>query len=88
MTDKKETNASHIHRIRKMMMALLALYARNENDMDDAAVIGAVGAVFCEMLVIRGNTIDDDVLHVLRETYKLVEIEHAMNEKEDAVSTH
>ena len=88
MTDTKETKANHIYRLRKMLMAVLALYAQNEEDVDDASVLGAMAAVLCQMLVIRGNTIDEDVLHVLRETYKLVEIEHAMSEKEDAVSTH
>lgn len=88
MEDTKEIKANHIYRLRKMLMAVLALYAQNEEDVDDASVLGAMAAVLCQMLVIRGNTIDEDVLHVLRETYKLVEIEHAMSEKEDAVSTH
>ena len=88
MTDTKETRPNHIHQIRKMLMSMLALYARSEEDVDDASVIGALAAVLCQALVIRGNTIDDDVLHVLRETYKLVEIEYAMSEKEDAASTH
>ena len=88
MEAKKEIKANHIYRLRKMLMAVLALYAQNEEDVDDASVLGALAAVLCQALVIRGNTIDDDVLHVLRETYKLVEIEYAMNEKEEAASTH
>lgn len=88
MEDKKEINSNHIYRLRKMMMAMLTLYAHQNDDLDDAAVLGAMAAVLCQMLVIRGNTIDEDVLHVLRETYKLVEIEHAMSEKEGAVATH
>ena len=88
MTDTKETRPNHIHQIRKMLMAVLALYAHSEEDVDDASVIGALAAVLCQALVIRGQTIDDDVLHVLRETYKLVEIEYAMSEKEEATSTH
>ena len=82
------SQSEHIHRLRSMMLGMLALYAKNNENVDDAAVLGALAAVLCQALIIRGNTIDDDVLHVLRETYKLVEIEHAMSEKEDAVSTH
>lgn len=88
MEDTKEIKANHIHRLRKMLMAVLALYAKNEEDVDDASVLGALAAVLCQALVLRGQTIDDDILYVLRETYKLVEIEHAMNEKEEAASTH
>jgi hypothetical protein len=82
------SQSEHIHRLRSMMLGMLALYAQNNENVDDAAVLGALAAVLCQALIIRGNTIDDEVLHVLRETYKLVEIEYAMNEKEEAASTH
>lgn len=85
-TDTREGNANHIHTIRRAIMGFLALYVQQHDDIDDAAVIGAIGAVLCKILVIRGNELDDDVLHVLRETYKLVQIEQAMQEKEEETS--
>ena len=67
-----DPKANHIYRIRKAIMGFLTVYAHQHDDVDDAAMIGAIGAILCEMLIIRGNNLDEDVLHVLRETYKLV----------------
>ena len=88
MTDTKPHN--HIQRIRTLIMAALAMYAKTHEgeELDDAAVLGALGAVFCHALIVRGNTIDDQTIDVLRRTYELVEIEHAMQEKEEASETH
>ena len=92
MNTETQTNdrdrARHVAQLRRILMSVLALYVQEEDGVTDVEVVAALSATFCEALVVRGSEIDDDVLHVLRETYKLVAIEHAMREKEDSPATH
>lgn len=87
MPDQK---TNHVYQLRKLLMAALALYAdTNKGDeLDDSCILGALAAVLCHALIVRGNEIDEQVIDVLRRTYEVVEIEHAMQEKEEASETH
>ena len=88
MSDNQRMN--HVSPIRNLIMATLALYAKTHEDeqLDDASILGALSAVFCHALIMRGHTIDEQVIDVLRKTYAHIEIEQAMQEKEEASETH
>ena len=79
MTDK----TPHIHRIREAVMMTLSVYARAHDDVSDAQMIGALSACMCEALVIKGVPMSEDVLDTIRKTYEVVEIQHAMTDKEN-----
>jgi hypothetical protein len=79
MTD--ETKTPHVHNIRKTVMATLALYAHLHEDVDDAAMLGALSACLCDALIVRGQPLNDETVAVIRKTYEVCELQHAMAEK-------
>jgi hypothetical protein len=79
--DMSETTP-HIHNIRGAVMMTLSLYAKVHEDVTDAAMLGALSACLCDALIIRGQTLNDEVLDVIRKTYEVCELQHAMTEKQ------
>lgn len=79
MTDK----TPHIHRIREAVMMTLSVYAHAHESVTDAEMLGALSACFCEALVIKGVPLSDELFDTLRKTYDVVEIHHAMQEKQE-----
>lgn len=77
-----ENKSEHIYRLRKILMATLALYVGQNDDLDDSHVLGAVSATLCDALLIKGVPFDDDLIETLRKTYAVCEIQHAMMDKE------
>ena len=77
-----ENKSEHIHRIRKILMASLAFYVGQNDDLDDSQVLGAIGATLCDVLIIKGVPFDDDLINTIRTTYAVCEIQHAMMDKE------
>jgi len=77
----KETTP-HIHSIRSAVMMTLSLYARAHDDVNDSAMIGALAACLCDALLIRGVEFDDSVIDVIRKTYDVCALQHAMQEKQ------
>lgn len=72
---------SHIHQIRQSIMMTLAVYVNAHNDVDDSAMLGALSACLCDALIIRGQPLNDEVIDVIRKTYEVCELQHAMTEK-------
>ena len=77
----KETTP-HIHNIRGAVMMTLSLYARAHNDVTDAAMVGALAACLCDALIIRGQELNDECVDVIRKTYEVCALQHAMQEKQ------
>mgnify|MGYP001428866237 CR=1 FL=1 len=79
-----ETKTPHLHNIRKAVMTTLAVYAyAHENEVDDAAMLGALSACLCDALIIRGQPLNDETIDVIRKTYEVCELQHAMAEKQN-----
>lgn len=75
-------NKPHIHSIRGAVMMTLSLYARAHDDVTDAAMVGALAACLCDALIIRGHELDDATIDVIRKTYEVCALQHAMQEKQ------
>jgi hypothetical protein len=71
----------HIHNIRGAVMMTLSLYAKVHDDVTDAAMVGALAACLCDALIIRGQDLNDDCIDVIRKTYEVCALQHAMAEK-------
>lgn len=74
---------SHIHNIRSAVMMTLAVYANAHDDVTDGAMVGALAACLCDALLIRGQEFNEEVIDVIRKTYEVCEIQHAMRDKEN-----
>lgn len=72
----------HVHHIRQAVMMTLSLYAHANDDVTDASMVGALAACLCDALIIRGAELDDDTIDVIRKTYDVCALQHAMKEKE------
>jgi hypothetical protein len=81
MTDTTKT--PHLHNIRKAVMTTLSMYAYMHDEVDDAAMLGALSACLCDALIIRGQPLNDETIDVIRKTYEVCELQHAMAEKQN-----
>lgn len=79
MTNKSK----HIYHLRKMLMNTLAFYAGQHENVDDTHLMGAISAVLCDALIVKGVPFDDDLIDTLRKTYTVCEIQHAMTDKKN-----
>jgi hypothetical protein len=71
----------HIHNIRQAVMMTLSVYAHAHDDVSDASMVGALAACLCDALIIRGQDLNDDCIDVIRKTYEVCALQHAMAEK-------
>jgi hypothetical protein len=78
-----ETQTPHIHYIRGLVMRTLSMYAHAHEDVTDAAMLGALSACLCDALIIRGQPLNDETIDVIRKTYEVCELQHAMAEKQN-----
>lgn len=75
-------NKPHIHNIRQAVMLTLAVYAHANDDVNDAAMVGALAACLCDALIVRGQELNDECVDVIRKTYEVCALQHAMQEKQ------